>query len=170
MTECEICKQIENKENILYEDETTVAILSNKSMPGHIEVVTKKHIISIDELEDDDVVNLFYLASYAATAVFEFLQAHGTNIVSNQGRFTGNHFTIDVFPRFQEDGFNFMWEPQKLEENLIKEPIAKIIDKLPIAGAATESAPKEAVEQKTDVIKEKSDKVNYLLKQLRRIP
>ena len=172
-----------NTERLLYEDSVGYAVLVEKpSALGHIQVFSKKKVQSLEELDDDVVVQLFYIASYAATGVFEGLGAQGTNIIVNNGNIEGNpsnELVIDVLPRKEGDGIDFKWEPKKLApqdmesvEKAVKDkadyighekkkgdapPVAKVSSANPI-----DDAPKEQINA--------DEEDSYLIKQLTRIP
>ena len=90
-----------NKEKLLYEDKVAYAILAeNPSAMGHIQVFPKQKVSSLEELPDDVVQQLFFIASFAASAVFEGLGAHGTNIIIQDGKILNNgQLHIDIIPR-----------------------------------------------------------------------
>jgi diadenosine tetraphosphate (Ap4A) HIT family hydrolase len=112
MEECENCKTLKERKNILYEDAVCVAVLpENAATPGHIRVFPKQHVHMLEKLDDELSNHLFFVASNAAMTVFEAVGAHGTNIIINNG--IGNdreHVTIDVIPRKGDDGLDFMWK------------------------------------------------------------
>jgi diadenosine tetraphosphate (Ap4A) HIT family hydrolase len=132
--DCIVCKRLREKEGILYEDDIAAALLSNTGTKGHIQIVTKKHVVAIEDIKDDDLVHLFYIASYSSSAVFELLQAHGTNLICNQGEFIGRHFRIDVVPRKTDDGLNFLWTPKKFKPEEIKDALSRVTDKVSLSG------------------------------------
>ena len=53
------------------------------------------------------------MASYSATAVFEFLGAQGTNIILHDDE----EISIDIIPRFGGDGLDFQWTPNQIEDH-----------------------------------------------------
>lgn len=100
---------------ILYEDEKALCIIPAKSaVPGHIEIYSKEEEHYIEKLPTESASHLFFVASFAATAVFEGLGAHGTNIIMKSGESDDNpngRLTIHVLPRKMEDGLSsMMWQ------------------------------------------------------------
>ena len=184
--ECKICEWIENKDGIrekenvrvIYEDEKTLVIMSDKpKAQGHIIVFPKEHHSDISTISDELVSHYFFVASFAATAVFEGLGAQGTNIISNNGpeserRF--NHFCINVLPRKEADGLEFKWEPKK-DLNL-EEIMGRIKDKTFVIGKEEENIVKISSADSPQTKKgdaesyNADDKENYLVKQLDRMP
>ena len=62
--------------SVIYEDEQVVAVVPEKGMvEGHIEIYSKLHD-DITKLSIEESSHLFYVASFAATAVFEGLWSH----------------------------------------------------------------------------------------------
>jgi histidine triad (HIT) family protein len=102
---------------VLYEDEKSIVTLPDKGVSaGHMEIYSKVGD-DLAELSVEDSSHLFFVASFAATAVFEGLQAHGTNIIVKSGKTDDNSdgkLSIHVLPRMQGDGLK-IWE-QKQEQ------------------------------------------------------
>ncbi|MBN2094744.1 MAG: HIT domain-containing protein [Candidatus Aenigmarchaeota archaeon] len=92
---------------VIYDDTAALAIMCKGAL-GHVKVYAKGEVAKVGELSDSEAVHLFYVASFAATAAFEALKAQGTNIIAGN---TEKSFCIDVFPRVEGDGLNFMWNP-----------------------------------------------------------
>lgn len=107
---------IETKD--LVENDELVAVIPDKiSAKGHIKIKTKNKL-SLASIED-----FFYLASYCATASFEYLGAHGSNILINE---SDSALSAHVIPRFSGDGLNFMWTPNKFDD-LIMDNLQKSV-------------------------------------------
>ncbi len=137
MNACEYCKIIEEKTGILFEDDKLIAIIPEKPLlKGHIKIIPKEHHACFQDINDKDVEHLFYAASFAATALFENLEAHGTNILANTGNAHNKegHFHLDVLARKMDDGINLMWTPNKMPEPELKEVAEKIKDKCDMIG------------------------------------
>lgn len=149
----------------------------NLAMPpaskGHMQVLPAKQATSFEDLSETEFVELFYGASYAATALFELLGAHGTNIICSD---FGDGVNIDVVARSEEDNLNFLWQatqanPAELDEvsKHIKDALDEELwaknnpqDAAKLSQKSAPSAPKE--------LEHKDGRVNYLLKSLRRTP
>ena len=164
---------------VLFEDTLIEVALSEKPMcKGHIEVRPKKEVKSMSELSDEEMNHLFYGASYAATALFELMGAHGTNILVNED---DTQLCVHVLARAEGDGLNFLWEPKQADPAELKDAASSIKDKLDYELWAIKNPDKAAKKGATvqapsaDVIsadksEDKDGKVNYLLKSLQRIP
>jgi histidine triad (HIT) family protein len=198
MSECKYCQMIENRKNLLYEDENIIAIVPEKPITnGHVQIITKKHHKNVQEMENLLLQEAFYAASFSASSLFEILEAHGTNIIANTGGFIKEkgHFHIDVLSRKSGDDLNFIWKPNEISEEDMKQVQEKIKDKCDMIGIKKEKQiidldKKKVEELKTDTEKpikkeehkeEKyqtkntkedidEEKESYLVKQLRRMP
>ena len=167
---------------ILYADSImSISLSSNPMTKGHVEVRPVSKAKSIQDLPDDEVVHLFFGASYAASALFELIGAQGTNMILNESE---NQLCIHVLARFENDGLNFLWQPNKASPEELSSTASSIKDKIDYVLWAKDH-PEEAKKSKegpklskgaTQTIKVEVDektgdeKTNYLLKSLRRIP
>jgi histidine triad (HIT) family protein len=137
MSDCKYCQIIEKKTNILYEDEHIMAVVPEKpAANGHVQIITKKHHKKIQDIENKELQQAFYASSFAASSLFENLEAHGTNIITNTGGFIKEkgHFHIDVIARKSGDNLNFVWKPNRFSEEEMKQIDGKIKDKCDLIG------------------------------------
>ncbi|MBT5022500.1 HIT domain-containing protein [Candidatus Woesearchaeota archaeon] len=104
-------------EYLVENDELIAKIPDRISAKGHIQI-NAKNKLNLASVED-----FFYLASYSATASFEFLSAHGSNILINE---SDDELSAHVVPRFTGDGLNFMWSPNKFDD-LVMDNLQKSI-------------------------------------------
>lgn len=149
---------------LVYEDDHIMAILAEKqSALGHIKVFPKKHIESMEKLDENEKRRLFLCASLSASAVFEGLGAHGTNLIGTDD----GHVVMDILPRKAEDGINLQWKPKKMEESKLKQIKDRISEETFMIGKAKkkEEKPKAA----TQSAKQDTDQ-KYIIDQIRRIP
>jgi histidine triad (HIT) family protein len=96
-----------NTEHLFENEVLKLKIPDERAAKGHILIEAKQRLIG-EEIEE-----FLYAASYSATAVFEGLGAHGTNIMIDESetRLKGH-----IVPRFSGDGLNFFWSPNKFSE------------------------------------------------------
>lgn len=118
---------------VIYEDEQVLACIPEKgAVEGHIEIYSKQQEKDFTKLSIAESAHLFYVASFAATAVFEGLGAQGTNIILKSGISDDNpdgKLILHVLPRRQGDGLEKLhWQPQQPSYNL-DEVMEKIRDK-----------------------------------------
>ena len=172
---CEYCEIIERnkKPEIIHQDEEViVAIKDLTTATGQVTIFPRKHHTILEMVPDDILEKCAVLANKAGMAIFDGLAAQGTNVVIQNGLGAEQkvpHFGIEVIPRREGDGINLQWEPKQMREDELE---------------ATLIAIKESLEKKEDIKiektdkpkgadkeqKKKSDKDNYILKSLRRLP
>lgn len=168
---CSIAKG-QSPAKIVYEDAVGIAYLpAEAATTGQIQVIPKQHVEAIEELPDDIIVQLFSIASYAASAVYEGIVAQGTNIICNNGAIASNgHFSIHVLPRKEKDHLNFQWQPKQISNAEIEDVLAKIKDKADVIGFKKdeEKQNEEKQPETTETISKEEE--NYLVKHLYKIP
>jgi histidine triad (HIT) family protein len=176
---CEACEIIKGnkKAEIVYEDEKTIAFLSDKPLAqGHIIVIPKEHYNSIDDIPEELSNHFFYVASFASTGIYEIMGGGhelGTNIIVNEGnnpdsRFS--HFSIDVIPRKSEDGLNLRWEPKPAKKEELTDSENKIKEETFFIGKEKKSNRIILSEDNKKTEKYTQKEEDYLVKQLERIP
>jgi histidine triad (HIT) family protein len=161
MDDCKYCQIVENKTNILYEDEKVVAVIPEKpATKGHIQIISKQHHENLQDIEDKDVEQMFYSASFSATALFENLQAQGTNIIANTGGALkkGGHFHIHAIARNPDDGLNFLWQPKKMPEEEMARVQGKIKDKCDMIGVAKKEKEVVDLDKKPEKLESSEEK------------
>lgn len=158
------------QKHLLFEDDYCGIFLADPPMTiGHI-IVAAKQAVSLDTIDDITMERMSMYASLCASALFELLQAQGTNVfmedwVRDRKK---SCLQIHILARFQEDDLNFTWQPKKVGEEELKQAQDKIKDK---AFMINYKPPKEEVINMDKKIEEiKNDLQNYLTKQLRRRP
>lgn len=158
--------------NKLYQDPLIEIALSDKPCAfGHLIVTPTKESYKIEDLSDDEVKHLFYGASYSATALFELLGAHGTNIILTE--LSNEKLNVNVIARKENDGLNFQWNPIKGNPLELKEVAKKIKDEIDMIKwheEHPEENKKIVEDKKENILVEKENKINYLLKNLERKP
>lgn len=122
---------------IIYEDAVVKAeLLEDGAMIGHIVCSPKQDALTLADLPGAVSVQLFYLASYAATAVFEGLGAQGTNIVVTEG----DGVRVNVVPRKDQDGLDLYWNPERADPSELDAVASKVSDALWYVGRQDDSA------------------------------
>lgn len=167
---------------LLYKDSLIqIHLSSNPVTKGHIEVRPVADGKHLQDFDDDVVSHLFFGASYAATALFELVGAQGTNMILNE---SDDKLCIHVIARTENDGLNFLWEPQKGNPQELSSVAGSIKDKIDYVvwaknnpeeakkakqGPSISSGPSETIKSEIDE-KTGEEKINYMLKHLRRVP
>jgi ATP adenylyltransferase len=131
---CIFCKKPmegKDKENlILYQGKYTFVVMNKFPYNnGHLMVVPKRHCLSLDQLDDKEFQELFYLLKVSTQVLKASLHPHGFNIGINIGKVGGageEHIHFHIVPRWTGDT-NFMPVfgetkiiPQYLEETYQK--------------------------------------------------
>ncbi|MBD3249599.1 HIT domain-containing protein [Candidatus Woesearchaeota archaeon] len=173
---CLLCKELETKKSIIYEDDTVAVIMGPApAAPGHVIVVPKKHYPIIEQIPDEEFGKIFNIVNKVSTAIFESVEATGTNIIVQNGVAAGQlipHSFIHVIPRKDDDNIDFQWQPKQIAP----EQFSKVEANLKKAAESIEigkkkEKKKEPVKAKKEPEKMKATKQeNYMIKQLERIP
>ena len=179
MSECIFCNTVEGTTKLekVYEDNEFLAVIHPRgAVPGHVLVFPKKHYQIFEQIPDYEVGKLFNIVNKVSIAVFEAIQAQGTNIIVQNGVSAGQevpHVVVHVIPRKEGDGLNLEWSPNQLTQEQMSSVELKLKD------AASEITSFEKVKKKEvkEIPKEKpkklsaeEEKENYMIKQLERLP
>lgn len=117
--ECIFCKIISKTldSNIVYEDDLICCFLDIEPInEGHVLIVPKKHKHNIDEIDDEVLSTMMNLLKQISIIFKNVYSCQGYTIMQNGGDFTDfRHFHIHIFPRYKDDGFNWICK----EENNI---------------------------------------------------
>lgn len=180
---CEYCEIVSGKQkaNIIYRDDDVLAFVKEEVIsPGQITVIPIEHHTILEMVPGKIMDQMFTVANKISMAIFETMGCHGTNIFVENGLGGGQkvpHFSLQVIPRYENDGLKLSWEPkqaipEELENAFIQIQMnaegLKISDEVP----PEENAEGEEIivdEGDTEaVLEKKKDEENYLLKALRR--
>lgn len=124
---------------MIYEDQAIVAKLQNPGASlGHISIAPKKSVANLSDLEYEEALQLFWAASFSATAVFETLGAQGSNIVVHDGK----EVSVEVFARNPDDGLSLQWQPQQGDAGSVEANAKKISEAFWFIGKEEQNAPK----------------------------
>jgi diadenosine tetraphosphate (Ap4A) HIT family hydrolase len=167
MTKCQYCEIIELKHNVLYEDkEVIVAVKETVLQPGQVTIFSKEHFTILEMVPEKVLKACAVMSNKVGVAVFDSLQAQGTNILVMNGLGAGQtvpHFAIDVIPRQPDDKINLEWTPKQLMEDEMEMTTSLLIKELEKLGKEPEKVAKGV-----EIVEDHKD--NPLLKSLRRIP
>jgi len=108
---------------VLYEDDQILCVLPHSgTVPGHIQLYSKKEEKYLEKLSAEDSVYFFMAASVVASLLFEALKAQGTNIILKSGVTDDNpdgKLCLHILPRKQDDSLqSLLWQPQQPKYNL----------------------------------------------------
>src|SRR3989344_1702284 len=115
MAECVYCRAIESGGDVLYSDDLVVAMMPKKPWAaGHVVLLPKKHYAILEEVPVKTVEQLYAVANRLGVAVFQSVDAHGVNMVLNNGVGAGQRFShvmIHIVARRDGDGLGLVWSP-----------------------------------------------------------
>ncbi|HII14700.1 MAG TPA: HIT family protein [Nanoarchaeota archaeon] len=135
--QCPFCLMVEGKIPVkkVYEDADSIAILDiNPANKGHLLLFPKKHYAMMAQMGDAEAGKLYAAANKLSKAVFEALNAAGSNIIVGNGAIAGQrapHALINIIPRFEGDKVVVGWNAVKIEESEMEDIANKISAKIP---------------------------------------
>jgi diadenosine tetraphosphate (Ap4A) HIT family hydrolase len=144
-------KYLKNK--VVYQDVLCTAVLCDGAK-GHIKIFSKNNFKKIDEVSSDVVSHMFFLANFCATSCFENLGASGTNIIVNN---EDEVFCIDIIPRYENDGLNFMWELKPGNPIELDSVASRIRDETILIESRQHEEQKKELQQKEEKIADKQE-------------
>lgn len=128
---CIFCKIIagEIPSYKVYEDEKVLAFLDiNPVSPGHTLVLPKKHVINIEEAEEEVLCQIVKIVKKVGLSLKKNLGVPGYNVQVNNDPAAGQivpHLHFHVVPRFPDDGLK-LWLQKQYKENEAEEVLNKI--------------------------------------------
>ena len=116
---CVFCKII-NKQSpahIVYEDSRLISFLDIEPIhEGHVLIVPKQHVDSIDKLPDDTLADIISVAKKIVVVLKEIYGNEGYSIMQNGGKYCDfGHAHFHVFPRYDNDGFGWTYPEDESE-------------------------------------------------------
>lgn len=169
---CLLCEVVTGKKEArkIYEDEhATVILPDTPAVLGHVQVIPKKHVHSLKEITHDVATHLFWVSSFTASAIFEYLGVQGTNIILHDSLKGHEHLSLEVVPRKFDDELDLQWAPKELSEEENNQAFEKLKDKAFFIGKEKQEKKKEPIhiEKKHPEVKGED---NYQIRRLVRIP
>jgi ATP adenylyltransferase len=109
---CKNLKEMESKKNLILVQGESVFVVMNKYpyTNGHLMIVPKRHTVDLEQLDNNELKELFDLLKTSIRALKSSLRPHGFNIGMNIGKVGGageDHLHIHLVPRWTGDT-NFM--------------------------------------------------------------
>lgn len=170
---CEIAKK-KIKSEIVFEDDKLIAVVKDlAASPGQLSLFPKEHYTILELVPDSVVDHLFKIANKLSIALFESLGIQGTNILVQNGTAAGQktpHFAVDIIPRKEGDNLNLEWKPKQLLEEEMDTAFVALKEEGEQIAIGQEPKEETFHDEKTEMIVEKDDEENYMLKQLKRKP
>lgn len=102
---CPFC--ILDEERVIFKNKSSYALLDIFPVSkGHTLIIPKRHILNLDELTNDEVVDFFETIIKVKKALDKILKPDGFNIGINLGETSGQtieHIHIHLIPRYKKD-------------------------------------------------------------------
>jgi len=105
------------KSEIIYDSALVLAFLDNDPInEGHILIIPKKHYLDLDEMPQNVINEISRVSKKVVKALKEIYKPQGYAIMQNGGNFNDiGHYHLHVFPRYDNDGFNWNFSENKFE-------------------------------------------------------
>lgn len=164
--------EIENKEFEIYRDDKIVVYLEKNSIAKGEVVIESLLNQNFSDLNESDLTYITLFSKVFSSILFEQVQAHGTNVIYDY-----NSSKLRIIPRFQDDGMNLDWNPQKMGEATFEGIQKKLIGVMQneISGKKksvekVEGEVMPQLENKSGQEQSLEEKAHYILESLKRIP
>lgn len=135
--QCPFCLMVKGDIPVkkVYEDETLLGILDIRpANKGHTLLFPKEHHRVLSTVPEPLIAHMFSTANKLSTAIFDAMQAQGTNIHVANGPAAGQsapHVLINIIPRFTKDKVVIGWDSEKIEDSEMEDIAESIRKKIP---------------------------------------
>lgn len=121
---CEIIKgNIPSKK--VYEDDKVFVFLDiNPNTNGHMLIVPKKHVVTVDDIDNDLAIHILEVEKKLKRLSEEKLNIEGLTIIQNNGLGQEvKHYHVHLIPRYKDDNWKTIYNIDILKniEETIKE-------------------------------------------------
>ncbi|MFA4646355.1 HIT domain-containing protein [Pyrococcus kukulkanii] len=143
---CDFPKENRDKERlILYRGKNAFIIMNNYPYnPGHVMVAPYRHVSSIEDLTEEEMLEIMKLAALVMKAIRKVMKPDGFNLGFNIGKVAGagidGHVHLHIVPRWNGDT-NFM--PVIADTKVIPESLKQAYDEIKQAIEEIENAERE---------------------------
>lgn len=175
--EIEVEKDIEVIKNLIYEDDLIYVYLEENSKAVGELIIKPKNKLSINKLKETDFSYIIIFSKIFASALFDTLKAHGTNIIWD---YQDNR--IRIIPRYLDDNLSLKWTPKQISvdelaitrDKLINRMMEEVKQNNNIEQNQNEKVNQPQTDNKQEERSEdtlsKEDKLQQILKDLERLP
>lgn len=134
---CRFCQIAagETPARIVFGDDSCIAFLDSRPLfPGHLLLVTRRHVATLMELPDDLAGPLMLAARLLSRAIVQAMEADGAFVAINNGVSQSiPHLHVHIVPRRKKDGLRgFFWPRQKYasedEARAVQERIRQVVE------------------------------------------
>ena len=135
---CPFCDQEVLGKQCFFETENE-HVIQNKIpiVPGHVLVIPKRHVSSIQELNEDEIKSLFNTVKLVSKKIKEHYSEEGFNVAFNDGTCAGQtvpHLHVHILSRkpndMNPDPRNLYYRIEKDREELSKEELRNKVTSL----------------------------------------
>ena len=117
--DCIFCKIINGDipSNTIYEDEMVKVFLDiNPNTNGHMLIIPKKHIVTVDELDSELATHILEVEKKMYKLLKEKLNVEGLTIVQNNDLGQDvKHYHVHLIPRYKDD----CWKMHFRQDNIV---------------------------------------------------
>ena len=118
--DCLFCKIIEGSipSKTIYEDDLVKVFLDiNPNTNGHCLIIPKKHLVTVNELEDEIITHILKVEKEMYKLLKEKLNIEGLTIVQNNdlGQEV-KHLHFHLIPRYSDDNWSMTYNQETLKE------------------------------------------------------
>jgi histidine triad (HIT) family protein len=123
---------------VVLSDDVVVAFLDRRPLfRGHTLVVPRRHVVTLADLESDQVGPFYRRVQAIAAAMPEALDADGTFVANNNVVSQSvAHLHVHVIPRRRGDGLRgFFWPRERYadgEDDVFASRLRRVLDRIPI--------------------------------------
>ena len=121
--DCLFCKIIEGSipSKTIYEDEIVKVFLDiNPNTNGHCLVIPKKHVVTIDEVDEDLMGHILKVIKEVHKLLKEKLNIEGLTIAQNNNLGQEvKHLHFHLIPRYSDDNWSLTFNQEMLKETSI---------------------------------------------------
>ena len=125
MSDCVFCRIVrgESPAHVVHEDDHVLAIMDiGQVNPGHVLILSKPHVETMLEAEEDLAAHLFRVANRIAKAAQHALPSDGLTILQANrpaGFQTVPHLHLHILPRFEADGVDLVWPAKNPPQDVL---------------------------------------------------
>lgn len=117
--DCLFCKIIERSipSKTIYEDEIVKVFLDiNPNTNGHCLIIPKKHIVTVNELDNELITHILEVEKKMYKLLKEKLNIEGLTIVQNNelGQEV-KHYHVHLIPRYSDDNWSLTYNQETLK-------------------------------------------------------
>ena len=117
--DCIFCKIVDGTipSSTVYEDEMVKVFLDiNPNTNGHMLIVPKKHIVTVNELDNELATHILEVEKKMHSLITEKLHAEGLTIVQNNDLGQDvKHYHVHLIPRYSDD----CWKMHFRQDNIV---------------------------------------------------